>query len=116
MGGGGTAYASAEPSWRLHGCLCRQVADRAAAQSTAPPLVKAQGETGPCRAVGEAAQNNKPGLCEVVPADYCGCRSSPPASQSIIQHVAELPDYLGIAEIAGGRITGAAECDRADRR
>ena len=40
------------------------------------------------------------------------------ASQStqIIQHVAELPDYLGIAEIAGGRITGAAECDRADRR
>jgi hypothetical protein len=23
----------------------------------------------------------------------------------IIQHVAELPDYLGIAEIAGGRIT-----------
>jgi hypothetical protein len=40
------------------------------------------------------------------------------ASQStqIIQLVAELPDYLGIAEIAGGRITGAAECDRADRR
>jgi hypothetical protein len=32
----------------------------------------------------------------------------------IVRHVAELSDQLGVAEIAGGRITGAAECDRAD--
>src|SRR5713226_8187784 len=29
----------------------------------------------------------------------------------IIRHVAELSDHFGVAEIAGGRITGAAECD-----
>src|ERR1700730_8073833 len=29
----------------------------------------------------------------------------------IIRHIAELSDHLGVAEIAGGRITGAAECD-----
>jgi hypothetical protein len=31
----------------------------------------------------------------------------------IIRHVAELPDHLGIAEIACSRVTGAAERDRA---
>jgi hypothetical protein len=29
----------------------------------------------------------------------------------IIRHIAELPDHLGVAEIARGRITRAAECD-----
>jgi hypothetical protein len=32
----------------------------------------------------------------------------------IIRHIAELPDHLGITEIAGSRVTRAAECDRAD--
>jgi hypothetical protein len=32
----------------------------------------------------------------------------------VIWHIAELPDHLGIAEIAGGKITGAAERDGAD--
>jgi hypothetical protein len=32
----------------------------------------------------------------------------------IIRHIAELSDHLGIAEIARSRVTGAAECDRAE--
>jgi hypothetical protein len=32
----------------------------------------------------------------------------------IIRHIAELPDHLGIAEIARSRVTSAAKCDRAD--
>ena len=31
-----------------------------------------------------------------------------------IRHVAEFPDNLGVAEIARGGITGAAECDRTE--
>jgi hypothetical protein len=32
----------------------------------------------------------------------------------VVRHIAELPDHLGIAEIAGGRITGATERDSTD--
>ena len=73
LGGGGTAYASAEPSWRLHGCLSVGKSPTARRLRARPRLwSRHKVRRVPCRAVGEAAQNNKPGLCEVVPADYCG--------------------------------------------
>jgi hypothetical protein len=40
--------------------------------------------------------------------------SLPLQPTQIVRHVAELPDHLGIAEIARSWVTRAAECDRAD--
>ena len=44
------------------------------------------------------------------------CVSTRTRSQrtQVVWDVAELPDHLGIIENAGGRITGATECDGAD--
>jgi hypothetical protein len=41
-------------------------------------------------------------------------RPIPSQRTQIVRHVAEFPDHLGVAEIARGRITRAAECDRAN--
>ena len=54
-------------------------------------------------------------LCKVTGMNQRPLAGTPTSQRTqVVRHVAELLDHLGVAEIAGGRITGAAERNGAD--